>query len=114
MLKIYPTLVFSNYQVHVIILIKLNGVILKKMLNKKINIMKLESIKLDKFKDNVLKKEQMFMLNGNGIATPGGNICAPHGPEGRVMNFDYGYDAIRDGSLTFHSRKHVMDICLQT
>ena len=73
--------------------------------------MKLESLKLEKFKDSTLKREQMFMLNGGGIATGGGNICAPHGSSGEMMNFDYGYDANRDGILTFHNRSNVEDSC---
>ncbi len=78
--------------------------------------MKLESLKKDKFKDNTLKKEQMFQLNGGGVATPAGNICSQHGPDQILMNFDYGYDVMRsnpDGTtyLTFHSRTNVKDIC---
>lgn len=78
--------------------------------------MKLESLKLEKFNSNALKKEQMLKLNGGlmaaGTATPGGTgcsdgVCASN-PTG-VYNFDYGYDAIRtsgDGSLyvTYHNR----------
>jgi hypothetical protein len=68
--------------------------------------MKLESLKLDKFKDDALKREQMFMLNGGGIATGPGNITAPH--MGRLANFNYGYDSHRsDGYLTFHNRTNV-------
>lgn len=71
--------------------------------------MKLESLKLDKFKGSALKREQMFMLNGGGIATGGGNITAPAGAYGKLANFDYGYDSQRsDGNggtfLTFHNR----------
>lgn len=75
--------------------------------------MKLESLKLEKFKDSTLKREQMFMLNGGGIRSEAGNICAPHGAEQRIMNFDYGYDIDRDGNLTFHDRANVQDICQQ-
>jgi hypothetical protein len=78
--------------------------------------MKLERLKLEKFKDNVLKREQLFMLNGGGIATAGGNICAPHGPAGIVQNFDYGYDVSRTDAyggtfLTFHNRTNLQNNC---
>lgn len=75
--------------------------------------MKLESLKLEKFKDSTLKREQMFMLNGGGIKSEGNNICAPHGAKQRLMNFDYGYDILRDGVMTFHDRSNVQDICEQ-
>ncbi|WP_264537360.1 hypothetical protein [Flavobacterium sp. N1736] len=73
--------------------------------------MKLESLKLDKFKDCTLKKEQLFMLNGGGIYSSGSNICAPHGASQRIMNFDYGYDSNRNGVITFHDRTNIQDIC---
>lgn len=68
--------------------------------------MKLESLKLEKFKDSSLKKEQMFMLNGGGIPSGGGNINASH--NGRPANFNYGYDSYRNGILTFHDRTNVV------
>lgn len=67
--------------------------------------MKLESLKLDKFKDNTLKREQLFMLNGGGIRSDGGNITSEH--MGRKANYDYGYDSYRNGTLTFHNRSNV-------
>lgn len=69
--------------------------------------MKLESLKLEKFKDSALKKEQMFMLNGGGIVTSGGTIRGPHGPGGKLATYDYGYDSSRNGTLTFHDRSNV-------
>jgi hypothetical protein len=76
--------------------------------------MKLESLKKDKFKDNTLKKEQMFQLNGGGVATPGGTICGPHGQSQAVVQYDYGYDAVRnnpDGTtyITYHNRSNVVE-----
>jgi hypothetical protein len=58
----------------------------------------------------------MFKLNGGGVATPAGNVCAPHGAEQTHVNFNYGYDAIRtrsDGTtyLTFHNRTDRVDNC---
>ncbi|OXG01560.1 hypothetical protein BC749_10493 [Flavobacterium araucananum] len=73
--------------------------------------MKLESLKLEKFKDCTLKKEQMFMLNGGGIKSDPDNICAEHGASGELKNFDYGYDSNRNGVMTFHDRSNVQDIC---
>lgn len=67
--------------------------------------MKLESLKLGKFKNNVLKKEQLFMLNGGGVKSGGGNITGPHA--GRQANYNYGYDVDRNGTLTFHDRTNV-------
>ncbi|SNR33160.1 hypothetical protein SAMN04487979_10388 [Flavobacterium sp. ov086] len=73
--------------------------------------MNLESLKLDKFKDCTLKKEQMFELNGGGIKSTAGNICAFHGASQRLMNFNYGYDSNRDGVLTYHDRTQIKDTC---
>ncbi|WP_428229139.1 hypothetical protein [Flavobacterium sp.] len=73
--------------------------------------MELESLKLNKFKDVSLKREQLFMLNGDGIKSDPGNICAPHGASQKLMNFNYGYDSQRDGVTTFHDRSDVKDIC---
>lgn len=77
--------------------------------------MKLESLKLERFQKNVLKKEQMFKLNGGGTKTPGGSGCSDNVSASNpkvTYNFDYGYDAIRknaDGStyVTFHNRTNV-------
>ncbi|PIF30772.1 hypothetical protein CLU81_1221 [Flavobacterium sp. 9] len=81
------------------------------LLIKKLEIMNLESLKLDKFKDCTLKREQLFELNGGGMYSTGSNICAPHGASQRVMNFDYGYDSYRGGEVTFHDRSNIKDIC---
>jgi hypothetical protein len=71
--------------------------------------MKLESLKLDKFKDCTLKREQLFALNGDGIKSGPGNICDKHGESSELMNFDYGYDVERGGRLTFHNRSNVQN-----
>lgn len=76
--------------------------------------MKLERLDLEKFKDCTLKKEQLFTLSGGGIATGPGNICDAHGAEGKIMKFHYGYDANRNGKMTFHNRSNVMDLCEQS
>jgi hypothetical protein len=70
--------------------------------------MKLESLKLDKFKDSTLKKEQMFMLNGGGIPSGPGTVKGPHGASGQNATFNYGYDVDRGGYLTFHNRSNVV------
>ena len=80
--------------------------------------MKLESLTLDKFTPKALKKGQMFQLNGGGIPTEAGNVCAPHGTSGAHMRFDYGYDSYRsDGHggyyTTYHNRSNLQDTCLQ-
>ncbi|OXB19975.1 hypothetical protein [Flavobacterium tructae] len=67
--------------------------------------MELESLKLDKFKDRALKREQLFVLNGDGVKSPAGTICDWHG--GKLQKFDYGYDSERGGRLTFHDRCNV-------
>lgn len=77
--------------------------------------MKLESLKETKFKDVVLKREQMFTLNGGGTPTPGGSACKTD-EYGRTFTFDYGYDSIRDGGIrTLHNRTNfvrVEDTCI--
>ncbi|MFH6937336.1 hypothetical protein [Flavobacterium sp. FlaQc-30] len=75
--------------------------------------MKLESLKLEKFKGCTLKREQMFKLSGGGVKSDPGETCGPHGQEGRVMHFSYGYDSLRNGELTYHNRSNVEDICEQ-
>lgn len=76
--------------------------------------MKLERLHLDKFKENALKRQQMFKLNGGGVETAGGTVCGPHGPSGEVVSYDYGYDSVRtDGSTTYHNRTNVLTVCLQ-
>lgn len=78
--------------------------------------MKLESIKLNKFKDAAVKKEQTFMLNGGGTATASGtNYNGTHrGPGGQMQgaSYDYGYDVnrgIRNGQTwyTYHNRSNI-------
>jgi hypothetical protein len=76
--------------------------------------MKLESLQLDKFKGNALKREQMFSLNGGGTQTDPGTVCGPHGQSGEIVRFDYGYDSYRDGILTYHNRTNIVrQVCLQ-
>ena len=82
--------------------------------------MKLERLKLEKFKESVLKREQLFMLNGGGIETGPGHI--KDYATGYCLEFDYGYDSNRDGGYggntggygggggtytTFHNRSNV-------
>lgn len=63
--------------------------------------MKLESLNLEKFKKNALKKEQLFMLNGGGTVTGEGS----NPPEDKRGPYYYGYDSIRsDGRTTYHNR----------
>lgn len=77
--------------------------------------MNLESLKNSKFKDSVLKKEQLFTLNGGGTATPGGTGCGTGTSASHpdvIYKYDFGYDAIRknpDGStfITYHNRTNV-------
>lgn len=60
--------------------------------------MKLESLQLEKFKADALKKEQMFALNGAGTRTPGGER----------EDYSYGYDSDRgNGVITYHDRKRL-------
>ncbi|WP_445711056.1 hypothetical protein [Flavobacterium sp.] len=69
--------------------------------------MKLESLKETKFKDAVLKKEQMFTLNGGGTQTSGGTGL------GKVINghaviVDYAYDSDRgNGLITYHGYSNI-------
>jgi hypothetical protein len=73
--------------------------------------MKLESLQLEKFKDDSIKKEQMFMLNGGGTRTAGGtNLC--HFSGGNSYIVDYAYDVTRDGiegGLSFHGYSNWRD-----
>lgn len=72
--------------------------------------MKLESLQLEKFKDNSLKREQMVQLNGGGTATPAGFGCGT-GTLGSNPNavyaYNYGYDVNRDGVITYHARTNL-------
>lgn len=70
--------------------------------------MKLESLELEKFKDNSLKREQLFTLNGGGIPSGPGTIVGPHGASGRNASYNYGYDSSRNGTLTYHDRSDVV------
>ena len=73
--------------------------------------MKLESLKLEKFKDNSLKREQMFTLNGGGTRTPGGHACGTNTVYPfQTVEYDYGYDSIRNGVKTFHDRSNYQEI----
>lgn len=76
--------------------------------------MKLESLKEAKFKDAVLKKEQMFTLNGGGTVTAGGHGCGTGtlaSNNEAVLDYDYGYDVDRgNGVRTYHNRTNVKEI----
>ena len=66
--------------------------------------MKLERLTEEKFKENVLKKEQLMKLNGGGTKTEGGTNLF-HTSQGQDYVVDYTYDVQRDGwpgGLTFH------------
>ena len=73
--------------------------------------MKLESLKLEKFNDKALKKEQMFNLNGGGTKTPGGHGCGTGTSASNPnvnLEYDFGYDVDRgDGYITYHDRTNV-------
>lgn len=45
----------------------------------------------------------MFQLNRGGTETPGGHACQVD-EFGRTWEFDYGYDAIRNGITGLHNR----------
>lgn len=80
--------------------------------------MKLESLKLEKFKPEALKKEQMLKLNGGlalaGTVTAGGSGCANNlfaSDPATFYQITYGYDADRideNGNLyrTYHNRTY--------
>ncbi|MFD2892013.1 hypothetical protein ACFS5J_08325 [Flavobacterium chuncheonense] len=73
--------------------------------------MKLESLKLEKFKENALKKEQLFVLGGQNTVTPAGSGCgigtSASNPD-TIYKYDYGYDVDRgDGFITYHNRTNV-------
>ncbi len=76
--------------------------------------MKLESLKETKFKDVVLKREQMFTLNGGGTVTAGGHGCGTGTSASNptaVLEYDYGYDVDRgNGMITYHNRTNVHEI----
>ena len=64
--------------------------------------MKLESLKETKFKDVVLKREQMFTLNGGGTVTAGGHGCGTGTSASNptaVLEYDYGYDVDRGNGM---------------
>ena len=78
--------------------------------------MKLESLKLEKFKPEALKKEQMLKLNGGLLAantlTPAGSGCG-YGTVASDPNtnysYNFGYDVNRgDGWITYHDRTNVL------
>lgn len=77
--------------------------------------MKLESLKNDKFKSNVLKREQMFRLNGGQTeTTPAGQACGSNTvyPFQTVI-FDYSWDSIRNGSTYYHGRSNMKEMSQQ-
>ena len=66
--------------------------------------MNLEKLTDRKFKENVLKKEQLFLLNGGGTRT-GGGTNLHHTSMGNDYIVDYSYDVSGrnvPGGLTFH------------
>lgn len=69
--------------------------------------MKLESLKENKFKDAVLKREQMFTLSGGNTKTGPGSACGTNNvyPYQTIL-YDYAYDVERDGGTTFHGRSN--------
>lgn len=75
---------------------------------KNLGIMKLESLQLEKFKGNALKREQMFKLNGGTIGTPTPGGHNPNGSHaGYPASYDYSYDSDRGGVITYHGRTKV-------
>ena len=73
--------------------------------------MKLESLKENKFKGSVLKREQMFTLNGGGTPTPAGHACGTNNVYPfQTVSYDYSYDSNRDGVITFHGRTNMKEI----
>jgi len=66
--------------------------------------MKLESLKNEKFSQNLLKREHLFKLNGGNCKTSGGR--AELIVYGKRCIADYGYDIIRSstGATTYHDR----------
>jgi hypothetical protein len=64
--------------------------------------MKLESLKEEKFKTNILKNNQLFMLNGGGTKTgePG---TFQRWENGNCYNITYSYDIDRGNNvITYH------------
>ena len=79
--------------------------------------MKLESLKLEKFKKNVLERDQMVVLKGGlvaGTSTPAGSGCG-YGTVSSdyytMYSYNYGYDVDRgDGYITYHNRTNVQRV----
>ncbi|NHN24616.1 hypothetical protein FIA58_002910 [Flavobacterium jejuense] len=80
--------------------------------------MKLESLKENKFKDAVLKREQMFTLNGGGTKTGGGINCYVD-QLGQGIGYEFGYDVDRidengNAFRTYHDRSHAFKtLCIE-
>jgi len=71
--------------------------------------MVLESLKLDKFTVDSIKKEQMVKLNGGklmGMKTGSGVGEAMH--SGHWCRFNYAYDSARDSGVTLHGRTNIV------
>ena len=71
--------------------------------------MKLESLELNKFKNDALKKGVMSKLNGGkaqaGTETRGGCRADAGDPRG---HYTYGYDSDRgNGVITYHNRTYM-------
>ncbi|WP_396146905.1 TIGR04149 family rSAM-modified RiPP [Flavobacterium sp.] len=76
--------------------------------------MKLENLKLDKFQDKALKKEQMFKLNGGNTVTAGGFGCGAgtvSSDMSTIYSYNFGYDINRgNGHITYHDRTNLKKI----
>lgn len=81
--------------------------------------MKLESLKENKFKDAVLKREQMFTLSGGGTKTDPGINCYHDKITGEGIGYHFGYDVDRvdeNGKTfrTYHDRSQAYKtICIE-
>lgn len=67
----------------------------------------MESIKLKKFENEALKKNEMFQLKGGGgTVTSGGTNLTIYDDFGTCYLVDWGYDVDRAGVVTYHARKN--------
>lgn len=74
--------------------------------------MKLESLKSEKFKNDLLKREQMFTFNG-GLTetTPAGTACGTNNVYPyQIVSYDFSWDSIRDGVTYFHGRSNMQNM----
>ena len=78
--------------------------------------MKLESLNSKKFKENLLERSQMVVLNGGladaGTVTPGGWGCGTGTVSSDMdtsYSYNFGYDVNRgNGLITYHDRTNVV------